>query len=124
MLLGLVIRRGGGNGVEQTAVLPRVVWITDALHLVAAGLQDTVEKCECDDDTNGGCGGVRWTHAVVGADVGRGRAWTGAEVEGGDGEAAPLQTHHTGSTRGSVLHVTQIRPIIQERMTPPGGQKT
>ena len=48
------------------------------------------------------------THAVVGADAcGRG-ARAGAEVEGGDREAASLQTHHVGTTGSAVLHVAQV----------------
>lgn len=35
---------GDGDGVKHTTVLPGVVWITDALHLVTASLQDGEEK--------------------------------------------------------------------------------
>lgn len=58
----------------------------------------------------------------MGADA-RGRgARAGAEVEGGDGEAAALQTHHVWPTWRPVLHVAQIQAVIQDRMAAPAGQ--
>lgn len=51
---------------------------------------------------------------------GRG-ARAGAEVEGGDGEAATLQTHHIWPTWRPVLHVAQIQAVIQHCMAAPAG---
>lgn len=72
--------------------------------------------------TWGGTGQCRWTHPVVGADAwGRG-ARAGAEVEGGDREAAALQTHHVRPTWRPVLHVAQIQAVIQHCVAAPADQ--
>lgn len=58
----------------------------------------------------------RQTRPVVGADARVRGAWAAAEVEGGDGNTATVQTHHVWPTGGPVLHVTQIQAVIQHRM--------
>lgn len=52
----------------------------------------------------------------MGADARVRGAWAGTEVEGGDGNAATVQTHHVWPTRSPVLHVTQIQAVIQHCM--------
>lgn len=50
---------------------------------------------------------------MVRADAGSG---AGAEVEGGHGEAATVQAHHVGTAGRPVLHVAQVRAILQHRV--------
>lgn len=50
------------------------------------------------------------------ADVAVGRAGAGAEVEGFSGEAAMVQAHHVGPTRRPILHIAQVRVLIQPHM--------
>jgi hypothetical protein len=56
------------------------------------------------------------TDPVVGADAGGGGAGAEREVEGVDGQAVAVQTHHVGPTRRPVLHVAQVRPVLQHRV--------
>ena len=48
------------------------------------------------------------TDPMVGADPGGGGARAHSEVEGVDGEAMAVQTHHVGPARRPVLHVAQV----------------
>lgn len=53
------------------------------------------------------------TYPVPRADLGVRRAGAGAEVEGLGGEAAMVEAHHVRPARRPVLHVAQIRVLIQ-----------
>lgn len=66
---------------------------------------------------------LRRTHPVMRADArGRGRgARAGAEVEGGDGEAAALRAHHVRPARRPVLHVAHVQAVVQHGVAAPVG---
>lgn len=67
--------------------------------------------------------GQQWrTYPVVRADARVRGARADAEVEGVDGVAATLQTHHVRPAWGPVLHVAQIQAIIQHCVAAPAGQ--
>lgn len=42
---------------------------------------------------------------------------TGAEVERRHREAASLQTHHVGTTGSAILHIAQVRSVLQQSMS-------
>lgn len=136
VLLWAIWRGGGWDRVKHTAVLPGVVWITDTLHLVTARLQDTEDEhsqklykwdkvLKSKFETKEAPRWDRWrlwTHPVVGADTQGWGSRAGAEVEGGNGEAATLQTHHVRPTWCPIFHIAQIQAIIQHCVTTPVGQ--
>lgn len=58
---------------------------------------------------------------MVGADAPKVGPRTGAEVERRHREAAAHQTHHVGAAGSAVLHVAQIRAVLQQSVAASEG---
>lgn len=56
---------------------------------------------------------------MVGTDASEVGPRAAAEVEGRHREAAALQTHHVGTTGGAILHIAQVRAVLQEGVASP-----
>lgn len=62
-------------------------------------------------------------YPVVGTDASKVGSRAAAEVERRHREAASLQTHHVGAAGSAVLHVAQVRAVLQQSVAPPDWKR-